>query len=60
MTKRPMLPSELDNVRSAYRRDIVNHRQHELQSNAEDVKTSLKQVDRDQLTALGLRNPAHD
>ena len=46
-----MLPSELDNVRSAYRRDIVKHRQHQLQSNSEDVKTSLKQVDRDQLTA---------
>ena len=45
-----MLPSELDNVRSAYRRDMVNQRQHELQSNAEDVKTSLKQVDHDQLT----------
>ena len=51
MTKRPMLPSELDNVRSAYRRDIVKHRHHQIQSNSEDVKTSLKQVDRDQLTA---------
>lgn len=50
MTKRPMLPSELDNVRSAYRRDIVNQRQQELQSYAEDVKTSLKHLDRDQLT----------
>ena len=50
MTKRPMLPSELDNVRSAYRRDVVNQRQHELQSNAEDVKTSLQHVTRDQLT----------
>ena len=45
-----MLPSELDNVRSAYRRDIVNQRQQELQSYAEDVKTSLKHLDRDQLT----------
>ena len=45
-----MLPSELDNVRSAYRRDMVNRRQHELRSNAEAVKTSLKQVDHDQLT----------
>ena len=45
-----MLPSELDNVRSAYRRDMVNQRQHELRSNAEAVKTSLKQVDHDQLT----------
>jgi len=50
MTKRPMLPSELNNVRSAYRRDMINHRQHELLSNAENVKTSLKQVDCNQLT----------
>ena len=50
MTKRPMLPSELNDVRSAYRRDIVNQRQHELRSKAEDVNTSLKQVDHDQLT----------
>ena len=45
-----MLPSELDNVRSAYRRAMVNQRQHELQSNAEDVKTSLKHINRNQLT----------
>jgi hypothetical protein len=45
-----MLPSELNSMRSAYRRDIVNQRQHELRSNAEDVNTSLKQVDHDQLT----------
>ena len=45
-----MLPSELNTVRSAYRRDMVNQRQHELQSHAENVKTSLKQVDHDQLT----------
>ena len=45
-----MQPSELNNVRSAYRRDIVNQRQQELQSYAEDVKTSLKHLDRDQLT----------
>ena len=45
-----MLPSELDNVRSAYRRDVVNQRQHELQSNAENVKTSLKQINHTQLT----------
>ena len=50
MTKRPMLPSELNNARSAYRRDMINHRQHELLSNAENVKTSLKQVDCNQLT----------
>lgn len=50
MTNRPMQPNELHNVRSAYRRDMVNHRQHELRSNAEDVKTSLKHVDRNQLT----------
>ncbi|MDA7743984.1 hypothetical protein N9I60_03390 [Planktomarina temperata] len=50
MTKRPMQPCELNNVRSAYRRDMVNQRQQELRSNAEDVKTSLKQVDHDQLT----------
>jgi hypothetical protein len=54
MTKRPMLPSELNNVRSAYRRDMINHRQHELLSNAENVKTSLKQVDCNQLTAWDL------
>jgi len=45
-----MLPSGLNNVRSAYRRDMINHRQHELLSNAENVKTSLKQVDCNQLT----------
>ena len=50
MTKRPMQPNELNNVRSAYRRDMVKQRQQELQSNAEDVKTSLKQINRDQLT----------
>ena len=50
MTKRPMLPSELNDVRSAYRRDLDNHRQQELQSNEEDVKTSLKHLDRNQLT----------
>ena len=42
-----MLPSELNDVRSAYRRDIVTHRQHELRSNAEDVRASLNH---DQLT----------
>ena len=50
MTKRPMLPYELNDVRSAYRRDMVNQRQHELRSRAEDVKASLKQVDHNQLT----------
>ena len=45
-----MLPSELNTVRSAYRRDMVNQRQQELRSNAENVKTSLKQVDSNQLT----------
>ena len=50
MTKRPMQSCELNNVRSAYRRDMVKQRQHELKSNAEDVKTSLKQINRDQLT----------
>ena len=45
-----MLPSELNNLRSAYRRDLVNQRQQELRSNTENVKTSLKQVDRNQLT----------
>jgi len=49
-----MQPSELNNVRSAYRRDMINHRQHELLSNAENVKTSLKQVDCNQLTAWDL------
>ena len=50
MTNRPILPSELDNVRSAYHRGMANQRQHELQSHAEDVKTSLKHLDRNQLT----------
>lgn len=50
MTNRPILPSELDNVRSAYRRDTVKQRQHELQSNAEDVKTSLKHINCNQLS----------
>ena len=50
MTKRPMQPNELNNVRSTYRRDMVKQRQHELQSHAEDVKTSLKHLDRNQLT----------
>ena len=45
-----MLPNELDNVRSAYRRDMVNQRQHEIQSHTKDVKTSLKHLDRNQLT----------
>ena len=45
-----MLPCELNNVRSAYRRDMVKQRQHELQTRAEDVKTSLKHLDRNQLT----------
>lgn len=45
-----MQPSELNDVRSAYRRDMIKQRQHELRSNAENVKTSLKQVDRNQLT----------
>ena len=46
-----MLPSELNNVRSAYRRDIATHRQQkDLQSHAEDVKTSLKHINRNQLT----------
>ena len=45
-----MLPSELNNVRSAYHRDRVNQRQHELRSHSEDVKASLKRVDRNQLT----------
>ena len=45
-----MLPCELNNVRSAYRRDMVNQRQHELRSHAEDVKTSLKHLDLNQLT----------
>ena len=56
MTNRPMLPNELNNVRSAYRRDVVNQRQHELQSNAENVKTSLKHLDRDQLTDWDLES----
>lgn len=45
-----MQPSELNDVRSAYRRDMIKQRQYELRSNAENVKTSLKQVDRNQLT----------
>lgn len=50
MTNQPMQPSELNTIRSAYRRDIVNQRQQELRSYAEDVKTLLKHLDRDQLT----------
>ena len=50
MTKRPMQPNELNDVRSAYRREIVKQRQHDLQSHAEDVKTSLKHLDRNRLT----------
>ena len=50
MTKRPMQPNELDSIRSTYRRDMVKQRQQELQSNAEDVKTSLKQINRNQRT----------
>ena len=50
MTKRLMLPSELNDVRSAYRRDMVKQRQQELRSHAEDVKTSLKHLDRNQLS----------
>ena len=45
-----MQPNELNNVRSAYHRAMVNQRQHELQSHAKDVKTSLKHLDRNQLT----------
>ena len=56
MTNRPILPSELDNVRSAYCRDMVNQRQQELRSNAENVKASLKQVDCNQLTAWDLES----
>jgi len=50
MTKRPMLPSELNNVRSAYRRDKVTQRQQEIRSNTQSIKTSLKHLDRNQLT----------
>ena len=50
MTNRSMQPNELNNVRSAYRRDMIKQRQHELQSNAEVVKSSLKQINRNQLT----------
>ena len=50
ITKRPMLPSELNNVPSEYHRDIVNQRQKELRLNAEDVRTSLKHINRNQLT----------
>ena len=45
-----MQPNELNNVRSAYRRDMVNQRQKDLRSNAESIKTSLKHLDRNQLT----------
>ena len=50
MTNRPMLPNELHTIRSAYRRDMVNQRQQELRSHAEDVKAPLKHLDRSQLT----------
>ena len=56
MTKRPMQPSELNNVRSAYRRDMINHRQHELLSNAENVKASLQHLDRNQLSDWDLES----
>ena len=56
MTKRPMQPSELNDIRSAYRQDIVNQRQHELRSNTEKFKTSLKQVDCNQLTDWDLES----
>ena len=54
-----MQPNELDSIRSTYRRNMVNRRQHEIQSHAKDVKTSLKHLDRNQLTdwdleALGM------
>ena len=45
-----MLPNELNNVRSAYRLDIVNQRQQELRSNAESIKSSLKHINRSQLS----------
>ena len=51
-----MLPSELNNVRSAYHRGMANQRQHELQSHAEDVKTSLKHLDRNQLSDWDLES----
>ena len=50
MTNRPMLPSDLNTIRSAYRRYMVNQRQQELRSHAQDVETSLKHLDRNQLT----------
>ena len=50
MTNRPMQPNEFNNVRSAYRQDIVQQRQHELRSNAEDIKTSLKHINHNQLS----------
>ena len=50
MTKRPMLPSELNNVRSAYRRDMISQRQQERRSHAGDIKTSLNHLNRNQLT----------
>ena len=56
MTKRPMLPSDLHIIRSAYRPDMVNQRQQELRSNAENVKTSLKQLDRNQFTDWDLES----
>ena len=45
-----MLPSELNNVRSAYHRDKVTQRQQEIRSNTQSIKTSLKHLDRNQLT----------
>ena len=45
-----MLSSDLNTIRSAYRRDVFNQRQQELRSHSEDVKTSLKHMDRNQLT----------
>ena len=56
MTKRPMLHSDLHIIRSAYRRDMINQRHNQIQSNAEDVMTSLKQVNRNQLTDWDLES----
>ena len=50
MTNRPMQPSELNNVCSSYRRDTLKNHHNQIQASAKNIKTSLKNLDRNQLT----------
>ena len=56
MTIRPMHPVEMDKVRSAYRSEIGNLRQHKIRSNAETMKGSLTHIDHKKLTAWDLES----